>query len=708
MPTTRIDRAIEYGKALIDPPTHYGFWRGSWPPPRQPQNPEWMYVETGNPPNPKNQVPNTNCAGLINLMVAAGGSNFRGGTLLYGQRIKNKRNYKPGMHLRRGEVLVSAFGGGDEGHIVMVIEDGIDPLTIGSDHSDGGTRPGVNMRYRAQRAHAIFGFEWVGHVEGLEPVPVSDDHEERPVERERPERERPERERPERDRREQPKWDRPEREVTLFTAEQLSAISGNQDLATLEKYRNVLVEEMQKGRIDTYMRATAFLAEIVQETDRLQALEEYASGRAYEGRRSLGNVQPGDGPRFKGRGFIMITGRANYTAASRDLDVDLVSNPGLASKPDVAARVAVWFWNKNQCSPYADRGQFKAVSAVINTGSPDGEPWGMKDRLIFYDRAKRVLSKDMTGKGADKNGYNHDGLPLINLAAVGQADETMAFVLAAEIRKAGIGVTVTNGRANVYALAKKIRGEPLGYRQQWIIGDPGLEACGEYAELANWPISSRADYYNLAGGDFTASCHRAAELADEKAKEGVGRKFLEAMGDMESPRRTPAQDEEREVEEEYRYKRREEDGQEEEEYRYRRREERAREDEEERDYAETPADEQEEQEVEYRRRRREEDGQEEEEYRHRRREERAREDGDYLETTIDTQEEQEPEQEPRRRREEEGRRDGRDDDQDRSIEEFTSEEFEEIGKEMLRLFSRIRQSRSSRRESEAYREKEDY
>jgi predicted chitinase len=636
MPMTRIDRAIEYGKALIDPPTPYGFWRGGWPPPRQPQNPEWMYVETGNPPNPKNQVPNTNCAGLINLMAAAGGSDFRGGTLLYGQRIKNKRDYRPGMRLRRGEVLVSAFGAGDEGHIVMVLEDGTDPLTIGSDHSDGGTAPGVNMRYRAQRAHQMFDFEWVGEVPGLELGPVSDGPEERQAERERPERERRERRRePER---------RPEREVTLVTAEQLSEISGNPDLATLERYRKALVPEMQKAGITTHLRAAAFLANVVQETDRLRTLEEYGDERYF---RSF----LGDQWRYHGRGFLMNTWRDAYARLSDVLGEDLVSNPDLLTRPELAAKAATWFWNRNECSPYADRGEFKKVCAIINTGSPNGEPNGMADRLYFYDRAKSVLSTSMRGRVASRNGYNYDGLPLINLAAAGQADETMAFILAAEIRNAGIGVTVTNGRENVYALAKKIRNEPLGYRQLWIMGDPALEACGEYAELANWPISPKTDYYNLAGRDFTDTCRRAAKLADEKAEEGIGRRFLEAIENMaestptRSPRRAPAppQDEEQE------------------------------------------------------------DGREgEEEYRPRRRRE-EREEGR-------AERDQYPsEQETRRRRDDEGRKDGRDDEPDgpASVVGFTDEEFEEIGREMVRVFSRLRQSRTPRGESEAYGEKEE-
>lgn len=70
-------------------------------------------------------------------------------------------------------------------------------------------------------------------------------------------------------------------------------------------------------------------------------MEEFASGRAYEGRRDLGNTQSGDGVRFKGRGYVQITGRRNYEDWSRRLGIDLVSNPELASRPDIASRILV-------------------------------------------------------------------------------------------------------------------------------------------------------------------------------------------------------------------------------------------------------------------------------------------------------------------------------------------------------------------------------
>ncbi|MEN6384998.1 MAG: glycoside hydrolase family 19 protein, partial [Phycisphaerales bacterium] len=64
----------------------------------------------------------------------------------------------------------------------------------------------------------------------------------------------------------------------------------------------------------------------------------------------LGNVNPGDGEKYKGRGFIQITGRENYRKAGKALNLPLEEKPGLAAKPEVAAKIAVWFW-KNRVKP---------------------------------------------------------------------------------------------------------------------------------------------------------------------------------------------------------------------------------------------------------------------------------------------------------------------------------------------------------------------
>src|SRR5688500_10285863 len=105
---------------------------------------------------------------------------------------------------------------------------------------------------------------------------------------------------------------------------------------------------MPEFGITTYLREAAFLAQLAHESGQFRWMEEIASGADYEGRLDLGNTQPGDGVRFKGRGPIQLTGRSNYTAASHALGVDLVGNPARAADPDIGFRTAVWFWsNRN-------------------------------------------------------------------------------------------------------------------------------------------------------------------------------------------------------------------------------------------------------------------------------------------------------------------------------------------------------------------------
>lgn len=89
-------------------------------------------------------------------------------------------------------------------------------------------------------------------------------------------------------------------------------------------------------RVGAYLLATAH-----HETDRFLTMEEYASGEAYEGRADLGNTEPGDGRRFKGRGYSMLTGRKNYRDMSAVAGVDLLADPAAASRSSVASSVLI-------------------------------------------------------------------------------------------------------------------------------------------------------------------------------------------------------------------------------------------------------------------------------------------------------------------------------------------------------------------------------
>lgn len=169
--------------------------------------------------------------------------------------------------------------------------------------------------------------------------------------------------------------------------DQLRRVMPNLSAEKAQQYLPHLNKAMAEAGINTPKRQAAFLAQLAHESGEFRYMEEIASGRAYEGRRDLGNTQPGDGVRFKGRGPIQLTGRANYTAASRALGVDLVSNPSRAAQPDVAFRTAAWFWNSRNLNKYADAGNFDAVTYRVNGGYN-----GKASRDAYYRRAMQVLS----------------------------------------------------------------------------------------------------------------------------------------------------------------------------------------------------------------------------------------------------------------------------------------------------------------------------
>ena len=167
---------------------------------------------------------------------------------------------------------------------------------------------------------------------------------------------------------------------------QLKAIMPSLSDAKAQQYLPYLNDAMVKGGINTPKRQAAFLAQLAHESGQLKYFEELASGAAYEGRKDLGNIYPGDGVRYKGRGPIQLTGRANYAAASRALGIDLVNNPTRAADPDVGFRIAVWFWNSRNLSAYADSGNFDAITYRINGGYN-----GKAARDAYWATAKRVL-----------------------------------------------------------------------------------------------------------------------------------------------------------------------------------------------------------------------------------------------------------------------------------------------------------------------------
>lgn len=155
-----------------------------------------------------------------------------------------------------------------------------------------------------------------------------------------------------------------------------------------EKFRVPLFEAMNEFGITNRPRIAAFLAQIAHESGSLLYVRELASGAAYEGRLDLGNTQPGDGKRFRGRGLIQITGRANYLECSKALygDDRLIKNPELLEETVAACRSAAWYWWSRGLNAKADVGAFKAITKAVNGGYN-----GYADRLKYYEIVNAVL-----------------------------------------------------------------------------------------------------------------------------------------------------------------------------------------------------------------------------------------------------------------------------------------------------------------------------
>ena len=155
------------------------------------------------------------------------------------------------------------------------------------------------------------------------------------------------------------------------------------------RYFEPLVQCMATNQIDTPLRQAHFLAQLGHESGSFRFPEEIADGRQYEGRVDLGNTQPGDGPRFKGRGLIQITGRVNYAAFGKARTRDFVTgdNPKLlATDPMLAADCSGWYWTSRGLNAMADRDDVRQITLRINGGFN-----GLDDRTRRLRLAKCLL-----------------------------------------------------------------------------------------------------------------------------------------------------------------------------------------------------------------------------------------------------------------------------------------------------------------------------
>lgn len=138
--------------------------------------------------------------------------------------------------------------------------------------------------------------------------------------------------------------------------------------------------------ITTSLRMAHYLAQVAHESAELKYTKELASGAEYEGRKDLGNTSRGDGVKYKGRGLIQLTGKANYKAYKEYCGFDVVAKPELLEQPLGATRSSMWYWQTHGLNALADKDDIKAVTRRINGGYN-----GLADREKYLTRAKKAL-----------------------------------------------------------------------------------------------------------------------------------------------------------------------------------------------------------------------------------------------------------------------------------------------------------------------------
>ena len=153
----------------------------------------------------------------------------------------------------------------------------------------------------------------------------------------------------------------------MLTTQQISSVL-HVPMENIVAYAPAILQALETAGIATKAGIILTLATIGTEVPRFAPVEERASGAAYEGRKSLGNTQPGDGPRFKGRGFIQLTGRANYEHFGAKLGIDLVGHPEQACDPSIAAQVLALYFKERHVIDAAEAGDWHKARRLVNGG----------------------------------------------------------------------------------------------------------------------------------------------------------------------------------------------------------------------------------------------------------------------------------------------------------------------------------------------------
>ena len=170
------------------------------------------------------------------------------------------------------------------------------------------------------------------------------------------------------------------------------SIQAQAAMTPIDKLKTAAIANGIKGT-----ELAQFLAQCAHESANFNSMEEHGDANYFAKKydpkyapktaRILGNTQVGDGERYKGRGFIQLTGRDNYTRAGKALNLPLAANPALAARPDVAALVAVWYWKNRVASKVKNFHNTKQVTRAINPAAKGLQ--SRQDQFKAYQVAQR-------------------------------------------------------------------------------------------------------------------------------------------------------------------------------------------------------------------------------------------------------------------------------------------------------------------------------
>lgn len=175
--------------------------------------------------------------------------------------------------------------------------------------------------------------------------------------------------------------------VLRAVAPRFSGATAQRQARIIEAIAGEFSSILNEYEINTDLRVAHFLAQIIHESAGLQTTEEFASGSAYEGRVDLGNTVRGDGKRYKGRGVLQLTGRANYRRYGKILGLDLEGQPHIAAEPLVSLRIACVYWRDLNINPLCDADDLRGVTKKVNGGLN-----GLADRGRYLVKAKAALA----------------------------------------------------------------------------------------------------------------------------------------------------------------------------------------------------------------------------------------------------------------------------------------------------------------------------